>query len=359
MKKLYYTILPAILTLSTSNNAHAVPEHIYANTITTHNIATLQHHITQTAFNAFEGSIERHLYSNKTQQKNTSSRKDIYGTMQTYGEYNDDGSFGRNGGDTINPDLILNNVWINYQHLGDDAKIDNISALESNFDMIIGGLAGGEAKMGNGISKWGIYGGYIGGKQENKSLNIDEQGGFVGVYNGFDMGQFNLSSTIIGGTIDNSAKNDFGSDDYTNLWIGGTINATYDIPLDETFTIRPGAQIGYTWIKSKSYTSASSDIIKNDNFSIFEVSPEIRMLKHIGNGWLGSINGKYVMLISNGGDITLNTSRIDRIKTDNFFEYGISLEKHISKTNISLNIGRRDSNSRYGWIGGINIKHIF
>lgn len=353
-----YTLLPIIIfTSAITNSANATPEHALANTITAHNIATIQHSIAQTAFNSFEGSIERHLHKRNNMQRPAPVQRDLYGTMRTYGEYNDDGNIGRNGGDT-NPDLILNNIWLNWQHLGDNAKLDDISALDSDFDMIMGGLAGGEAKMGNGISKWGIYGGYIGGKQENKSLNIDEQGGFVGVYNGFDMGRFNLSTTINGGAIDNSVQNDFGTDSYSNFWVGGVINATYDISLDETFTIRPGIQIGYTWIKSKNYTSASADIIENENFNMFEASPEIRMLKHIGNGWLGSLNAKYTILAFDGGDTTVNTTHIDGAEIDNFFEYGLSLEKHISKTNISINIGRRDG-ARYGWIGGINIKHIF
>ena len=359
MKKIY-PLLPIVI-VSVTGIANAAPEHIYANAISAQNIAAIQHSIAQTAFNSFEGSIERHIYKKASKkapvQRPAPVQKNLYGTMRTYGEYNDDGSIGRNGGD-IDPDLILNNIWLNWQHLGDNAKIDNLSALESDFDMIMGGLAGGEAKMGNGISKWGIYSGYIGGKQENKSLNIDEQGGFVGVYNGFDMGRFNLSTTINGGAIDNSAQNDFGTDDYSNFWIGGIINATYDISLDETFTIRPGVQIGYTWIKSKNYTSASADIIENQNFNMFEISPEIRMLKHIGNGWLGSLNAKYIMFAFGGGDTTINSTRIEETDIDNFFEYGLSLEKHISKTNISINIGRHDG-ARYGWVGGINIKHIF
>lgn len=353
-----------LLFLTFASGAHAYSSHIYANTISAHNISVLQHTITQTAFNSFEGSMATHLGQQQTSNLPAPNSPDLYGrapmygAAPVYGEYNDDGLAGRSGGDGLNTNAALNSIWFNWQHLGDNAKFDDFSRLNTKYDMVMMGLAGGRAKMGNGISEWGLYTGYVGGTLENSDISIDGQGGYFGVYNGFSIGVFNLSTTINGGVIDNASDTQNGTDDFTNFWVGGAINATYDIALDNTFTLQPGIHAGYTWIKSENYTSVSGDLIENDAFSMLELSPEIRAIKHIGNGWFGSLNAKYAMIFANGGDIVVNDNSISELEIGNFVEYSISLEKSISNVNMSANFGRRDG-ARDGWIGGLNIKVIF
>ncbi len=367
MKHTSLFILSMFTVLGTSG-AYAMAPHAYANIVTAHNIASIQHAITHTAFNSFEGSMGAVIKSvsqpaklapqEKTDPKTTYGRAPMYGSAPVYGEYNDDGGAGRSGGDYVNSDAMLNGIWFAWEHFGDDVKFDEFGRLNSKFDLGMMGLAGGQTALGNGITKWGIYTGYIGGAQENKQIDIDEQGGYFGIYNGFNLGDFNLSTTLNGGVIDNSVASEFGTDDYANFWLGAVTNATYNIAIDRTFTLQPGIQLGYTWIKPKDYTSISGDQIQNEAFSMLELSPCLRAIKYIGRGWYGSLNLKHIMIFDNGGELSVNNTSIDTLDIGNFTEYSLSLEKSIANVNFTANFGRRDG-ARDGWIGGLNIKYAF
>ena len=91
---------------------------------------------------------------------------------------------------------------------------------------------------------------------------------------------------------------------------------------------------------------------------MFEISPAIRFIKHIGNGWFGAMHAKYVMIFDEGGETKVNGTKIGTLDSGHFTEYGLSLEKTIDRFNITANIGRRDG-SHTGWMGGFNLKYIF
>ena len=193
----------------------------------------------------------------------------IYGTMPIYGEYNDDGSItrGRNGGDT-DALPVLNNLWLGWQHFGDDAKFDDIDRLDSAYDLVMLGVSGGRAQIARGISEWGMFAGYVGGSQDNKHVDIDEKGGYFGIYNGYNLHRFNLYLAADAGAMYNNAESVFGTDEYANMWAGASMRATYDIALDDTFTLQPEIYAGYTWIKSANYISASGEKVSNKNFNM-------------------------------------------------------------------------------------------
>lgn len=357
----------------TAADAFAAAPHMYANTVSVHNIGAIQHSIMLGAMQSFEGSVSAALGSRakivtpalqeENADKNSADlygRMPLYGTMHLYGEYGDDGSVykkGRSGGDALQRPVI-NSIWINWQHFGDDLKFKHYDRLDSDYDLIMFGLAGGEAQLGNGISEWGLYGGYVGGTQENKFLNIDENGGYFGLYAGYNIKNFNLSASVNAGALYNRAENEFGTDEYANMWAGGALNATYNIALDNTFTLQPGVYAGYTWVKSANYVSHSGDNVANQNFAVFEVAPALRAIKHIGKGWFGFIGFRYTFAFANGAEAILNGVNLSELDTDNYAEYGIGIEKSIDRFNVSLNFNRRDG-GRAGWNGGLNLKYIF
>ncbi|MBQ2017332.1 MAG: autotransporter domain-containing protein [Alphaproteobacteria bacterium] len=336
--------------------------HFYTNAISAHNIATFQHSIAHTAFASFDGPMARavtHKKSNPLQESEnpnkTYGHTPMYGTMSLYGEFNDNG---RSGGDNFNPRQTISNAWLNWQHIGNDTKFDEIAHLNSKYNLYMGGLTSGRTKFSTGHAAWGIYTGYLDGEAINQDVNIDAQGGFFGIYNRYQNHKINISTTINSGAVNNTADTLFGIDEITNFWVGGNVNATYNITLDNTFTLQPNAQIGYTWIKSENYTSASGETVSNDAFNMIEFTPGISAIKHIGNNWFGEIGVKHIMIFDNGGDITVNNAPLAELTNHSFTEYAISLEKAVGPVALRANIGRRDG-SRSGWIGGLNFKYLF
>ncbi len=369
MKHLFTTTTSAIiLACAGTPNAFATPSHFYAGSISANNIAVMQHSILSTAMisgDRLSSAIFNPAAS--TTQTAPSPAKDnvdpktlyghaqMYGTAPLYGEFNDDGTaHGRSGGDAP----ALGSMWLAWQHFGNDTKFDDIALMDSKMDLAMLGLAGNKEPFSKGMTEWGLYAGHVGSEQKNNELLIDEKGGFFGVYKKFSFGNFNLLSAFDGGVLTSSAETLMGSDSYTNIWTGGAINMNYNIILDDTFTIQPGIYVGYTWIQDTEYTSTSGDRIDTDHFHMFEISPSVRAIKHIGNNWFGALHAKYVSFVSAGGDIDVNGVGIADIDHNGFAEYGLTIEKTIDRFDISANIGRRDG-AHTGWIGGMNLKYLF
>lgn len=350
----------------------ATPYH-YANAITANNIAVMQHSIISTAMGASDRmaasvlrpeEIFKQQAAKKTQQKvdpaSIYGRAPMYGTAPMYGEYNDDGSIGRSGGDNA---PTLGHAWFAWQHFGNDTKFQDIHVLESDLELAMIGLAGDKLQTEYGMSEWGLFTGYIGGDQTQQDLTINEDGGYFGAYKKLTAGRaaisFALNSGVLSNNIDAIASDKTAlTDDFTNIWAGGGFSAAYTIPMDDSFIFRPSIYAGYTWIKSDCYTASSGDVIKNKDFHMFEISPAIRFIKHIGNGWFGAMHAKYVMIFDNGGETKVNGTELSTLESDHFTEYGLALEKTIDRFNITANVGRRDG-GHTGWVGGLNLKYIF
>jgi len=359
--------------------ALTTPEHLYANGISARNIGTIQHSITTRAFQSFDSvaavalGARAKLTTDKkpshspayptTKPENpykTYGHAPVYGTMKKYGEWNDDGTAtrGRSGGDNSIALPAMNSAWLDWQHYDDKVKFDHFDRLDSDYDLIMLGASVGRTMWRNGVTEWGFYTGYVGGSQENDSINIDEKGGYIGLYSGYTLQNFHLSTSVHGGALSNDAENIFGTDEYSNMWAGAALKASYVIEIDDTFTLQPEIYGAYTWVKSANYTADSGHRIDNDNFNIFEVTPGIRAIKHIANGWFATATAKYVMMFENGGTMSIDGVKVPDLDGKNYSEYGLGLEKSINRFNISINLGRRDGGYT-GWHGGVGMKYLF
>lgn len=354
------TVAGLCLFVCTYAHANQTTHHALANSITAHNIGSFQHTITQNAFNSF-GLQNQNIFNNKKDQPNINAANmyghaPVYGTELMYGEFNDDGTMGRSGGDT--PFSKISNIWLNWQHTDNKSKFDNLSPIKNKNDLIIAGLSGNKSNIGSFIHNWGISTGYAHSKQHNNDLHTDSQGGYLSIFNGFYYKKLSINTNITTGVFDSSSDNKFGTDDYTNFWFSGAAGISYDIALDDTFVLRPVINTEYTWIKSKDYTSVSGDKINNKNFNMFELSPELQAIKHITNNWFGKLNIKYVMTFANNDNTIINNIDTLNLNNTDYFEYSISIEKTFYNTNVHATVGRQDGDI-YGWFGNINIKYLF
>ncbi len=355
--------LPMLIFALCASRANATPVHMYANGISAHNIAVIQRSIITTAMGAFAESAAGAINTQHTPTIAHAQKADtsVYGHPTMYGEYGDDGSVfstrGRSGGDvTSHPSL--SNAWINWQHYNQDARFKDMVDADSDFDNIIIGVSGTDTQFDHGIAKWGVYGGYINGTQDNKVIEIDENAGYFGLYGGYDFGDLDIAASVNSGALTNHVHHNFGHDEYVNLWTGAAINTQHNIELDRTFSLQPGIYAGYTWIRSADYTSASGEHIANQNFNMFELTPGLRAIKSLGDGWFGNLSARYVFNFVGGGDATVNSIGIDALDLGNYSEYGIGFEKSVDAFYLSANLNRRDGRIS-GWFGGINLKYLF
>lgn len=369
MKNISVLALSAMTTIGALPfSAYATPvSHLHANGIAANNIMVIQHSALLGAFNNFDGSMavsmgkrsipEQPAEPVSEPKQEEKAKPDRYGTMPLYGEYGDDGtvfSSGRSGGEYS----ALDSGWIDWHHTNDTTKFDDFSSMKSRSDIISLGVTSARNQLDGGFSQWGAFGGIAIANEENSAVDINERGGYIGIYSGYHMYGFNISVAGDFGALFNSAESDFGTDDFTNIWLGGALNASYDIVLDDTFTLQPGAYLGYTWIKSNSYESDSGHDIKNSDFNMIEVAPSLRAIKRITGDWYGAMSVRYVFNFANGGDATIAGTKLPELELGNYSEYGISIEKNIERFNVAIMLNRRDG-GRTGWNGGVQVHYAF
>ncbi len=351
-------------------SARTAQQHLYANSISAHNIAVIQHSITNNAFQSFEGTASAALGNRAeitlpaiskiipTAGHNAPSHQ--YGTAAEYGEYGGDTGniYGRSGGDGIYALPTVNNIWAHWNAFGGNAALRGVSDLDSDYNLISIGTSVGRTQLGDGVYELGAHAGFVGGTQENTSVTINENGGYFGIYGGYKLRQLSISAAINMGALSNTAENNYGDDEYANMWAGATTRIGYNMAIGNTFTLQPSIYAGFTWVKSANYISESGQRVSNDNFNFFEITPGLRAIKHITNGWFGIIDAKYVFIPQNGGSASATGIELRRDRFQHFAEYGIGIEKSIDRFNISVTINRRDGD-RDGWNGGAEIKYLF
>ena len=370
MKHISFGALCAVLALG-AGNAYAVPvSHLHANAVTMNNIAVMQHSIMLNAFNNFDGSmagiIERHANSSDTNDVREEpviepKQMDKYGEMLYYGEYGDDGTVftapgrGRSGGDAATESISL---WLDWQHAQDYAKFDNFKRIDSNYDLISLGFSDRPDMNSEHYSTFGGFGGVaLGRERATDVMKLSETGEYVGLYYAYHLNDFTIHTAADFGALFTDAKPaGYEKHDFTNLWAGAAINATYDIFLDDESVLQPGVYVGYTWVHADGYEPMPG--VATDNFHMFEVSPSLRAITHIVDGWYGGMSGRYAFHFAHGGDIRDAGVAIPDLELLNYYEYGLSVEKTVGQFNFSASVNRRDG-GRTGWIGDIHMKYMF
>ncbi len=360
MKKKHMLILAAVMA---ATGAHA--DYKYANSMSVAKIATIQDSITRTAMHMFYRSPtavseqHQHIMAPTSSMENTPDlygHAPMYGTAPMYGEYEAYEFAGRSGGETELVDI--KNLQLGYSHYDTTVNFDNFARTNSDYDMIMFGITDGATNFMDTSAAWAVFAGAINGRQHNHYIDLDEVGGYAGLYGRLDINNFGLAATFNGGAIQSDAKHAFGTDDYTNMWTSAGVNATYNINLDNTFVLQPGIYLGYTWVKSGDYLSESGIQINNSDANIFQISPSMHAIKHIGDGWYGTAHVRYVKTKIEGAQISTGGKKFDALEFDDFVEYGLSLEKSIDRFGFSGTILRRDL-GQDGWGGHLNIKYIF
>lgn len=312
-------------------------------------IATLQHTITQGLFSSYSHRAA------PTSAIPAIDHHSIYGSAPLYGEYNDDGTIGRSGGDSGRP---LSNIWLDWQHSYDDIIASDFDRFNSRHDIITAGIYGNQITTNNGHYNWNFYGGYINGTLENPTLTSKEHGGFIGLHNKLHTHNFIINSTINTGSLKSTTDYATLSDDHTNVWFGIAGDIAYELELDNTFKIYPNLYIGYTWTKNQTQNELYSENLKNHTFGFFEISPALSAVKHIGSNWFGTLNIKYVNVLNADKNIKINDTTFELPTINGYTEYGLALEKHTENFVFRANINRHDGDLS-GWAGGLNIKYIF
>ena len=340
--------------------ANAAPVSIaQSNGIITNNIATMQHTLMLNAFDNFDGSMAVTMGNYSVHERHTGACQPIYGKTYCDGDmYGDEPtarySSGRSGGDTPTSGYD----WFDWRHARDNAEFKDFDKIKSNYDLISIGFASNPTNISGGFSQYGGFGGIAIAREKNDDTKLTENGGYFGLYSGYHANGFNITGAVDLGLLFSDAKSVLTDYDFTSFWAGAAINTSYNIALDDAFTLQPGVYLGYTWIYSDGYVSETGANISLDGAHMFEVSPSLRALVAIGDDWYAAATGRYVFNFTSGGDTEIAGTHIPGLKLKDYVEYGLSIEKNINRFNMAISLYRHDG-GRTGWAGGVQLRYAF
>ncbi len=345
-----YLMLGLIAT-ACGGNAMAAGFGYMSNDVAAYNIVAAQHTIQARA-----SLIPIRAYA-PTRTNAPASDSDEYGEMIYYGEYGDDTGIlplvGHSGGDMTNA-----YVGMTWQHMDEDVKFNANHTMDSAMDLAMIEFGNNHALIIEQPLDMKFFGGYVGGNIKNNDMKINQDGGFVGAYAHQAIEDFDIGVIANLGLMMNDPATTPHTDEFNNLWAAIGVNASYNFMIDDDVVLRPGISGAYMWISGPNYVLDNGDNIDNKNFGVFELTPTVDLNAHLGHGWIVGAHGAYVMNFVNGGETFVNYTKISKLELDDYFEYGIKIEKYVGDFHLGVNAGRHDG-GRAGWFGGATVRYLF
>lgn len=357
MKHISFVALCTVVALGITDSAASPVSYLNASGIAANNIMVMQHSVMLNAFKNFDGSMAYIIDTPKTSDNTNIQPSKEYGTMLFYGEYGDDGTIflnnrGRNGGDSTGTESL----WLDWQHSHGYARFDGFNSVDSHADMISFGVSGDPEQSNTKYSRFGGFGGVAFARENAHSTKLSESGEYVGLYFAHHNHNFVFQAAANMGALFVDAESSYGTHEFTNLWMGAAMNASYNLFLDDASVLQPSVYIGYTWIHTNGYEPQPN--VSTDNFNMMEISPAFSAISHITDGWYASMSARYVFNLIHDGNTYDNHVKLPELDLGDYCEYGISVEKAFDRLNLAMSINRRDG-GRTGWIGGLRLRYVF
>lgn len=274
----------------------------------------------------------------------------LYGTMDRFDEYGDDGSTLKikDSKDSTNRSL-LKNIWINANHIDGDLHYGNSISERGRFNLATIGATSRASELKYGKISFGGFLSYINTKLPEYHGNGDAFGFFAD----YKYRKFNAKFLGTIGSLNNNAN----GVSFNNSWVGVATDFAGTFRIDDTLYIRPNIYGGYTFVASDDLY-LNNKVVSSSDYHFFNVAPGVAFIKEISPNWYGKLSAKYIAHFGGKNDIDVAGTKTDGLKLDNHTDIGIDIEYNFRQfvfgANIHKQIGGVD-----GLSGNLNIKYIF
>lgn len=198
-----------------------------------------------------------------------------------------------------------------------------------------GTLIGGDSDfidMGNG---WkgviSAFAGYNGSSMDYANVTNYQNGGVLGATASLYKGKFFTGLTANAGASVGDAHTAFGTETYTMLMAGIASKTGYNIELaDGKFTIQPSMLLGYSFVNTFDYTNASGVKIDSDPLHAIQISPKIRFISTLENGWQPYAQVGMMWNLMAKTNVTANEVTLPQLGLRPYVEYGVGLQRRWS-----------------------------
>ena len=202
-------------------------------------------------------------------------------------------------------------------------KVSNIS---------YGALYGGDTDLkdlGHGFK--GIISAFIGYNGNNTSyrnIDINQQGGVLGVTGTLYKGNFFTGVTVSTGASTGEASLTYGTDRFTMLTAGIANRTGYNFEMAQgKFIIQPSLFMAYVFVNTFDYKNAAGVSIDSDPLHALQIAPGIKFIGNLENGWQPYFSVDMVWNTMGHTHVMAAESKLPEFSVKPFVQYGLGIQK--------------------------------
>ena len=195
-----------------------------------------------------------------------------------------------------------------------------------------GSLYGGDSKLtdlGHGYK--GVvsaFVGYNGSHSGYGNIDINQQGGVLGVTGTLYKGNFFTGITVSAGANTGEASTPYGTDKFAMLTAGIANKTGYNLEFaNGKFIVQPNMYIGYTFVNTFDYTNAAGARIKSDPLNAIQIAPGIKFIGNLKNGWQPYAGIDMVWNIMGKTNFAAQDTTLPSLSVKPYVQYGVGVQK--------------------------------
>ena len=219
-------------------------------------------------------------------------------------------------------------VWMKPYMIDEDVVLKNGAEISNKAYGTLVGYDTGVRKVSEGWD--GAFTGYIGytrASQEYGDMEAYQSGGLIGGTLSLYKGDFFTATTLSAGIIETNSKSVFGKDDYTTMLSGVGNKTGYNFEFAKgKYIIQPSLLLAYSYINTEDYTNALKVKIENKGMHAFQISPGVRVIANLDNGWKPYVELSKVWNVDNEAKTTADGVALPKMYVKPYMQYGLGVQ---------------------------------
>lgn len=172
------------------------------------------------------------------------------------------------------------------------------------------------------------YIGYNGSHQNYDNVGVYQNGGLLGLTGTIYKGDFFSALTANVGASMGESSNQSGTDNFSTLMAGLALKSGYNFEfLKGKCILQPSMLVAYTFANTFNYTTASGVDITSDPLNAIQLSPGIKLIGNLKNGWQPYLGVSMVWNIMDAQKFYANNVQLPMMSISPYVEYGVGLQR--------------------------------
>jgi hypothetical protein len=223
-------------------------------------------------------------------------------------------------------------VWVKPYVIDEDILLKNGAEISNKTYGTLVGYDTGVRKINASLDgAFTAYIGHSGATQEYDGVEAHQKGGLIGGTLSLYKGVFFSATTLSAGALDTESKSMFGKDNYTTLLAGVGNKTGYNFEFNGgKFIIQPSLMLAYSYINTEDYKNVLGVKVKNDAIHSLQISPGVRFIFNLSNGWKPYCEASKVWNVGERGQTSVDGVKLPSMYVKPYEQYGLGIQGHIN-----------------------------